>query len=316
MLKKQISQKTKTILIISTIILLLLIGIGLMIYPVVASVYMESVRSEIQTEYEQQISHSDSKNLELIRQNARKYNELLASGQLNVLEPDKNGYFDQLIIPDQTSVMGYVHIPRIGINLPIYHSVDSEVLTAGCGHLPQSSLPVGGESTHSVLSAHTGMASAKMFSDLPLLEPGDSFFLEVLGEKLTYQIQGPEDIRTVLPVEVEAVQIQNEKDLCTLVTCTPIGVNTHRLLVTGHRIPNEEIHENVILQQPPEPEDTESVWQQQYLKAITTGLVLIVFIGVGLLAGFAIYQYRHCNHKTKFRKEPKYVKQHHHHRIP
>ena len=316
MLKKQISPKCKVILIISVIMLMLLAGVGLMIYPIAASIYMESVRSEIQTEYEQQIITSDSHDLERVRENAEKYNALLANGQINILDPEKNGYYEQLVIPEQTSVMGYVHIPRIQVDLPIYHGIDSKVLSAGCGHLPQSSLPIGGKSTHSVLSAHTGMASSKMFSDLPLLRPGDSFILEVLGEKLTYQIQGPEDIRTVLPVEVRAVQIQNEKDLCTLVTCTPIGVNTHRLLVTGHRIPNTEVQETVNIEQLPQPEDTESVWKEQYLKSIAVGLCLILALTVSMLSGFTYYQYLNQNKKTKCRKEPKYVKQHNNHWIP
>lgn len=264
------------ILAVTAILLMLLLGIGIMVYPIISSQYMETVRSQIQTQYKEQISVSNSDQLDSIREAARAYNIKLASGELSLLEPTENGYFDQLIIPGGTDVMAYVHIPKIHVDLPVYHGVGDDALSSGCGHMPQSSLPVGGESTHAVISAHTGMANSAMFSDLPLLEPGDIFQVEVLGDTLTYEIQSQDDIRTVLPVEVRAVQIKNGEDLCTLVTCVPFGVNTHRLLVTGHRIPTAEKVESNENQESVQPKAKTSVWQDEYWKSIRIGLFLIL----------------------------------------
>ena len=152
------------------------------------------------------------------------------------MKPEKNGYTEQLVL-DGVDAMGYIEIPAISVTLPIYHGVSSTALSKGVGHMPQSSLPVGGETTHTVLSAHTGMAGNPGFSDLETLHAGDTFSLHVLGETLTYAVT---QMQVVLPAEVDSVQIQAGKDLCTLVTCTPFGVNSHRLLVRGHRIDNLE----------------------------------------------------------------------------
>ena len=140
-------------------------------------------------------------------------------------------YKNQLNIAG-TGIMGYVNIPSIHVHLPIYHGSETRTLERGIGHLLGSSLPVGGETTHSILTAHSGMASQKMFSDLPQLRIGDVFYLEVLGETLAYQV---DQIKTVLPHDVTYLGIEENRDLCTLVTCTPFGVNTHRLLVRGSR---------------------------------------------------------------------------------
>lgn len=134
-------------------------------------------------------------------------------------------------------IIGYVIIPKIQVNLPIYHGTDAEVLDRGVGHLLGSSLPVGGKNTHTILSGHSGMASQKMFTDLEQLVPGDVFYLNVLGETMAYQVT---EINTVLPYETDLLGIVPGEDLCTLVTCTPYGINTHRLLVRGSRIPYEE----------------------------------------------------------------------------
>jgi len=131
-------------------------------------------------------------------------------------------------------------IPKINVSLPVYHGIGTDALNIGAGHMPQSSLPVGGANTHAVISAHTGMASSPMFTDLELLVPGDTFQITVLGETLTYMIQSEADIRTVLPQQIDYVQIKENEDLVTLVTCTPYGVNSHRLLVRGIRIKPEE----------------------------------------------------------------------------
>ncbi len=276
--KIHLSSKVQIVLAIFSVILLLLLGIGIMVYPMVSSMYMETVRSGIQTQYQQQMADSNEDQLSKIREAAKAYNFRLASGELSLLEPTENGYFDQMLVPGMTDVMAYIHIPKIHVDLPVYHGVGNDALFSGCGHMPQSSLPVGGESTHAVISAHTGMASSSMFSDLPLLVPGDIFQLDVLGETLTYEIQSEADIQTVLPVEVRAIQIKNGEDLCTLVTCVPFGINTHRLLVTGHRIPTPEKAEAQEDTLTAAPEANTSVWQDEYWKSIQIGVLLILVI--------------------------------------
>ena len=276
--KIHLSSKALIVLAISSVILLLLLGIGIMVYPMVSSVYMETVRSGIQTQYQQQMADSNEDQLTEIRESAKAYNIRLASGELSLLEPTENGYFEQMLVPGMTDVMAYIHIPKIHVDLPIYHGVGNDALSSGCGHMPQSSLPIGGESTHAVISAHTGMASSSMFSDLPLLAPGDIFQLDVLGDTLTYEIQSETDIQTVLPVDVRAVQIKSGEDLCTLVTCIPFGVNTHRLLVTGHRIPTPEKAESQEDTVNIKPDTNASVWQDEYWKSIQIGVLLILLI--------------------------------------
>lgn len=170
-------------------------------------------------------------------------------------------------------IMGYVGIPKIQVNLPIYHGTDAEVLDRGVGHLLGSSLPVGGKNTHTILSGHSGMASQKMFTDLEQLSPGDIFYLNVLNETLAYQVT---EINTVLPYETDLLGIVPGEDLCTLVTCTPYGVNTHRLLVRGYRIPYEEAltleEESVAV------EAVESTWEQNYAKGIIIGIVIALLL--------------------------------------
>lgn len=157
--------------------------------------------------------------------------------------------------------MGYVEISKIQVNLPIYHGTDAEVLDRGVGHLLGSSLPVGGENTHTILSGHSGMASQKMFTDLEQLTQGDVFYLNVLNETLAYQVT---EINTVLPYETDLLGNVPGEDLCTLVTCTPYGINTHRLLVRGSRIPYEETA--VLKEETASTEPTASTWEVKYLQ--------------------------------------------------
>ena len=161
--------------------------------------------------------------------------------------------------------MGYVEIPKIDVNLPIYHGTSEEVLQRGIGHLIGSSLPIGGEGCHSVLTSHSGLAGARLFSDLDQLMPGDTFFLHVLGETLAYEVT---EINAVLPYETDLLLAAPGEDLCTLVTCTPYGVNSHRLLVRGLRVPNEDVAESV-----PEmiEEPSRSTWKEKYLQSLAIG---------------------------------------------
>ena len=189
--------------------------------------------------------------------------------------------YDSQLNPAGNGIMGYVEIPKISVNLPIYHGTENDSLERGIGHLLGSSLPVGGESTHSILSGHSGMASQKMFTDLEQLIVGDVFYLRILNDTLAYQVA---EINTVLPYDTSLLGIVPGEDLCTLVTCTPYGVNTHRLLVRGSRIPYEEAE--LLAEEVAEEEPVKSTWEQKYIEGLLWGvaavLLLLLLIGVGV----------------------------------
>ena len=231
-------RRTITILLAVTAFL---IALGLTLYPLIAAKYNEVHQSAIYAEYAQIVEQKDDAEKERILELARQYNEALKPGVQEAYSQDlllwaSEDYADQLNIAGN-GIMGYVVIPGIDVNLPIFHGTDDGTLAKGVGHLLGSSLPVGGTGTHTVLTGHSGMASQKMFSDLADMRVGDVFYLDVLGERLAYEVQ---EINTVLPYDTSLLEIEPEEDLCTLVTCTPYGVNTHRLLVRGERIPYEE----------------------------------------------------------------------------
>ena len=220
---------------------LFLTALGLTLYPLISNYVNQKYASEIQTAYQELIQQTDDSVLQEAKQRAVAYNLAITPGAADAYSEESlssaaEDYDDQLDITGN-GIMGYVEIPKIQVNLPIYHGTDAEVLDRGVGHLLGSSLPVGGKNTHTILSGHSGMASQKMFTDLEQLTHGDVFYLNVLGETLAYQVT---EINTVLPYETDHLSIVPGKDLCTLVTCTPYGVNTHRLLVRGSRIPYEE----------------------------------------------------------------------------
>lgn len=263
-----------------------LLALGITLYPLISNWYNERHQSEIHTQYEEIIDKIDDTELLEARAAAADYNATLVPGtqsgdsfsQEAIREAAEN--YDSLLNMAGDGIMGYVEIPMIRVDLPIYHGTDTETLDVGIGHLLGTSLPVGGESTHSVLTAHSGMATQKLFSDLDQLEHGDVFYLQVLGETLAYQVDA---INTVLPHDTNYLGIAEGKDHCTLVTCTPFGVNTHRLLVRGTRIPYEKaeviVEEQLQIEEPPA-----STWEQQYIKGILTGLGAVVLIAVLFLA--------------------------------
>lgn len=267
------SKKKKTIAIV-ILIFLLLFGIALMAYPYVSAVYSERVRSVIQTEYQEAVEDpAKAEEITTLRQAAIEYNHKLYSGLISPLDTEANGYFQQLKLSG-SSIMCYIRIPAIDVSLPVYHGIGSEALSVGAGHMPQTSLPIGGENTHAVISAHTGMASSAMFSDIGLLEPGDLVYIDVLGETLTYQVY---DSETVLPVEVDYVKIQTGKDLLTLVTCTPINVNTHRLLVHCEHVETAVEDEAASTVEAVEIK-TNSLYGQQYIRNICIGFLVALVI--------------------------------------
>ena len=195
-------------------------------------------------------------------------------------------------------IMGYIEIPMIQVNLPIYHGTDSKTLDIGVGHLLGSSLPVGGKGTHTVLTGHSGMATQKMFSDLDKLELGDVFYLQVLDETLAYQVDA---IHTVLPYDTSFLGITEGEDYCTLVTCTPFGINTHRLLVRGTRIPYEEAE--VITAEKLQVEDAPaSTWEQQYIKGLLLGTAAVTVISVFCTWGSHCQKRKH-RRKTRQREQ-------------
>ena len=186
--------------------------------------------------------------------------------------------YAQLLDLTGTGTMGYVHIPKLGVSLPIYHGTEEETLERGVGHLIGSSLPIGGSSTHTILTGHSGLASQKMFSDLDKLEIGDTFYLEALNEVLAYEV---DQINTVLPHDTTYLGLEENKDLCTLVTCTPFGVNTHRLLVRGHRISYTPVNtDNPTIELAETNEAVDSTWEQEYEKGVylAIGIVALIFL--------------------------------------
>lgn len=269
-----LSKKKKIILALALIVIFLL-GIFIMAYPYVSAQYAEKVRSIIQTEYEEVVEDpAKAAEINTIRDAAVEYNHKLYSGLISPLEPEENGYYEQLSV-EGSDIMCYIRIPTINVSLPVYHGIGEAELAMGAGHMPQTSLPVGGTNTHTVISAHSGMASSPMFTDIGLLEIGDLVYIDVLGETLTYQVY--QEPVVVLPYEVENVKIQSDKDLLTLVTCTPINVNSHRLLVHCERIETvEEAEEEVVVQE--QTVENPSVYAQTYMRNIYTGLLLGLFI--------------------------------------
>lgn len=275
--KGDIMERTKMILLASVVAFL---ALALILYPLISNAYYENHKAEIHTEYQEQLEQVDETALIEARQNAQAYNEAIkpvlenADGySIDALEYASQNYETQLDVTG-TGIMGYVNIPKINVTLPIYHGTTAETLEQGIGHLLGSSLPIGGPSTHSVLTAHSGMASQKMFSDLNLMEEGDIFHVEVLDEKLTYEVF---TINTVLPENTELLGIVSGEDLCTLVTCTPFGVNSHRLLVCGSRIEYDETEQ---LEEVIGEEVAESTWEEQYVNGLVWGIVLVIIIGV------------------------------------
>ena len=213
-----------------TLVFVMFMGIGLSLYPIFSNWYSKQVQSTVHAEYSAALSNTDNTELQKALEKARKYNESLY--YIQTAEEKKLPDYDSLLNLSGNGIMGYIEIPAIDIFLPIYHSVDESVLQKGAGHMPGTSLPIGGMNTHTVIAAHSGMASAKMFTDLDKLQIGDFIYLHVLGQQLIYEVF---DTVTVLPSDVEYIRIEPEKDLLTLVTCIPFGVNSHRLLVNTLR---------------------------------------------------------------------------------
>lgn len=223
------------------LVLILLTGLSLLLYPSVSEYWNSFHQTRAIATYAEDVANMNEEQYEKFWKAAEKYNRKLQKQQgiRTLSEEDKKEYDKQLNISG-IGVMGYVEIPKIASTLPIYHGTEESVLQIAVGHLEWSSLPVGGESTHCVLSGHRGLPSAKLFTNLDMLTEGDVFMLRVLDEVLTYEV---DQILIVEPEHTEALDIVKGMDYCTLVTCTPYGINTHRLLVRGHRIENLDAYD-------------------------------------------------------------------------
>jgi len=220
------------------LILVFIIGLSLLLYPVVSDYWNSFHQTRAIATYMEAVTHIDNAEYEKIWKDARAYNEKLKlkSDRWVLSDREKEEYM-KVMDASGTGIMGYVEIPVINCELPIYHGVDESVLQIAIGHIEGSSFPTGGLGNHSVLSGHRGLPSAKLFSDLGKLTEGDIFILQVVNQTLTYEV---DKISIVLPNDLDELQLVEGKDYCTLVTCTPYGVNSHRLLVRGHRIENQE----------------------------------------------------------------------------
>lgn len=226
-----------------SLILVFLIGLSLLLYPSVSDWWNSFHQTRAIANYSSTIASLDNSTYEAMWQSAADYNAALAETGIHwTLTDEELADYNSQLDPGGTGIMGYIEIPKINCSLPIYHGTDASVLQIAIGHIEGSSLPVGGEGSHCVLSGHRGLPSAKLFTNLDQMEVGDIFLLEVLDEVLTYEV---DQILIVLPNELDALQIEAGQDYCTLVTCTPYGVNSHRLLVRGHRVENQEAAKTV-----------------------------------------------------------------------
>lgn len=213
-----------------------ILGVLIFCYPSFSNWWNSFHQSRALMDYAQNVSEMDTAQYQALLDAAHAYNDRLAqTGQKWTMTDADQAEYNSLLNIDGTGIMGYIQIPKINVELPLYHGTDDAVLQTSIGHLAGTSLPVGGESTHSVLSGHRGLPSARLFTDLDRLEEGDTFTLTILNETLTYEV---DQIRIVEPTDLSDLQIEEGQDLCTLVTCTPYGINTQRLLVRGHRVAN------------------------------------------------------------------------------
>ena len=262
-----------------------LVAVIIMLYPAISNYVNQRYASEIHTAYVDQLRQTDGTKLRLIKDLANAYNHSIVPGAM-----DTDGYtqdailaasedYDSQLNPTGDGTMAYVEIPKINVNLPVLHGTDANTLERGVGHLLGSSLPVGGSSTHAILTGHSGMASQKMFTDLSRLDFGDVFYVHVLNETLAYQV---DEINTVLPHDTTYLQIVPGEDYCTLVTCMPVGINTHRLLVRGHRIAYEKARE-VQVEIEIAKEEAGSDWEEQYKLGLFLGMILLLLFALVFL---------------------------------
>lgn len=290
-------MKTKLITIIA--VLVVIAGVAILAYPIISNMMFQNSQQELIDFYDSQINEIPEKTKDSMLEECREYNSGLLDSKVQLTDPfdadalqlEEHPYVD-LLNQNGDGAMGSIEIPGINCKLVIYHSTEEAVLAKGVGHLQGTSLPIGGKGTHSVLSGHTGTADKELFTNLDQLETGDIFYIHVWGETLAYQVDNKE---VVLPDETDSLYIDRERDLITLITCTPYGINSHRLLVRGTRISYEEAKKieeqgsRVLL----------NTWSIQYVYAILTGILISVVI---VLAIIFVYRRIHKKGKAKEKK--------------
>lgn len=217
------------------LVLMLFIGVCGLLYPAVSQYWNTKTQTRVVEDYQAVLDSLKQEDYTSFFQEAEKYNAALAKLISPLLDNQKPEGYDGILNVTGNGIMGYLSIQKLGVELPVYHGISTEVLNIACGHLEGTSLPVGGKSTHSVLSAHRGLPHARLFTDLDKMELGDTFQITILDRTFTYQV---DQIKVVLPNEIDDIQIIDGEDHCTLLTCTPYGINSHRLLVRGTRIEN------------------------------------------------------------------------------
>ena len=285
-------MKTKLITIIA--VLVVIAGAGILVYPIISNMMFQNSQQELIDFYDSQINEIPEKKKDSMLEECRNYNSGLLDSKVQLTDPfdtdalqiEEHPYVD-LLNQNGDGAMGSIEIPGINCKLVIYHGTDESVLAKGVGHLQGTSLPIGGKGTHSVLSGHTGTADRELFTNLDQLNMGDVFYIHVWGETLAYQVDNKE---VVLPDETDSLYIDRERDLVTLITCTPYGINSHRLLVRGTRIPYEEAKKI-------EEQGSRALlntWGVQYVYAILSGILISVVIVLAI-----IFVYRRFYKKRK-----------------
>lgn len=286
------SKRKNTIIIICFIIVILL-GAGAAAYPLIASINNEHTQSLVQTDYEEKLQQLDTSEIDAALAAAREYNKTISTVQIEDVDKIKADLppYEDLLNLANNGIMGYIEIPTINIDLPIYHGTTGAAMEKGAGHMEGTSLPVGGIGTHAVISAHSGMASAKLFTDLDKLKLGDMFFITVCNQKLAYEV---DNIAVVEPTDIDLIRIDTQQDYVTLLTCTPYGVNTHRLLVRGHRV---EMAEEAIAEVEEKAKPEGSTWIEKYEQGILIGIA--IFLGLLLIALLVYFIKRRKDKKEK-----------------
>lgn len=254
------------------------VGVALAAYPFISNYLYEHNQQKAISGYESQMKSEPSGTLDHIWEEAQEYNHSLNASDVLLTDPfdpeafagENNRLYEETLNFSDDGLMGYLEIPVLDLSLGIYHGTGSQSLEKGVGHLENSSLPVGGEGTHAVLSAHTGLPGKKLFTDLELMEVGDVFYIHILTETLAYQV---DQIKVVKPENTRDLQKEFGEDYVTLVTCTPYGVNSHRLLVRGVRVPYEPSENTGQVK-------TGSHWMRQYLKGILTGVLILIVLEI------------------------------------
>jgi len=258
------------------LLLILLIGAGLIAYPSFANWWNSFHQSRAVASYAETAANMNTEEYERIISKSQAYNRKLSrSGILWTLDEDEEKEYKEQLDIGTSGIMGYIDIPKIDVMLPIYHGIDESILQVAVGHIPGTFLPVGGEGSHCVVSGHRGLPSARLFTDIDKLVGGDSFTITVLNKTLTYEV---DQIRTVLPTDLSDLQIEKGKDYVTLVTCTPYGINTHRLLVRGHRIENADGDASVIA-------DALQIEPIYIAPFIAVPILILLIIGMFIMTG-------------------------------